>query len=123
MLFGKIWPLVLAIPATLLVYNLFVNKQKEYDSSVVELNKIHQRELEKISVLREEERKHHEENIKRLQDSLALVQLQYEKANKKLDEKQKKQVEKIVKKYSNDTKGLAEELSKMTGYKVILPEN
>lgn len=118
----KIWPLFVVIPLCLFAYRFFVSKKNMYELDISALRDIHQLEIDKINAIREEEKKLHEQNLKRLQDTLDSVQKKYDDSIKQLDEKQKKRVEKIVKKYSNDTKGLAEELSKSTGFEIVLPE-
>lgn len=82
----------------------------------------HDEELKKLAAIRAEEEKQHKQNIEKLQSTLALVQKQYDEARKELDAKKKSEIEKIIKKYKDDPKALADRLSESTGFQVILPE-
>lgn len=82
----------------------------------------HDAEIKKINAAREEERAAHEANLRQLQRVLADVQRQYDDARLELDKKKKAEITDLVKRYGDDPQGLAEKLSAVTGFKVVLPE-
>lgn len=104
-------------------YFFFRREQDSFSERLKQIQDAHDEETKKIQSAREEERRQHEENLKRLRDTLASVQLQYEEEKKVFDEKKKKQVEYLVKKYGKAPDELAKRLGEVTGFKVILPED
>ena len=59
----------------------------------------HDEELEKIKIAREQEVKQHETNVKKLQQTIDSVHLQYEEQKKNLDDKKKSEIDQLFKKY------------------------
>lgn len=82
----------------------------------------HEEEIRQIQVAREIERSEHLANEQRLKDTLDAVQKQYDSAKKELDEKKKREVADLVKRYGNDPDTLAKKLADATGFKVVLPD-
>ena len=59
---------------------------------------------------------------KKLEKDLAHVQQQYVVNKKDLDDKKKEEIKTIIKDHQGDPVALAEKLSKVTGFKIIMPE-
>lgn len=118
----KYWQIFLLI--TLVIAFFIFNRKKNIDFSqrLEEIQASHQAELEKIENIRKQERLEHEENEKKLRQTLELLQAKYDEQMRIFDAKQKAEVEKLVKLYKNDPVALAEEVSKTTGFKIIYPE-
>ena len=118
----KYWQIFLLI--TLVIVFFIFNRKKNVDFSqrLEEIQASHQAELEKIENIRKQERLEHEENEKKLRQTLELLQAKYDEQMRIFDAKQKAEVEKLVKLYKNDPVALAEEVSKTTGFKIIYPE-
>lgn len=117
----KYWQyLVMALSAVLSVV-IFRKRDDSYADDLKKINDAHQKELHDIELAREEEHRKNVENEKRLSEALAHVQRQYDDAKKNLDDKKRKEIEDIVRKYANDPDELAKQLSAATGFSVVLP--
>jgi hypothetical protein len=118
----KYWHMFLLV--TLVVAFFIFNRKKNIDFSqrLEEIQATHQAELAKIEKIRQQERLEHEENEKKLRQTLELLQAKYDEQMRVFDNKLKAEVEKLVKLYKNDPVALAEEVSKTTGFKIIYPE-
>lgn len=97
-------------------------KPKNFTEELNEIRRIHDAKIEIISNERAQEKKRQkkieleyrlkiEELEKRLEEELAL-----------LDKKKAKEAKAIIEKYVDDEVGLAVELSRVTGFKVVFPE-
>jgi divalent metal cation (Fe/Co/Zn/Cd) transporter len=118
----KYWQVLLLILGVVISVIVF---KKADDSFIDKLKKIqdaHDKEIKKIEEARVQEKREHEANLKKLQDTLGVIQKQYDNAKKDLDASKKKEIENIVKKYQNDPNALAKRLSDATGFAVVLPE-
>lgn len=103
---------------------IFLKKQTDnYETIVQKLQESHEKELDEIKKAREEERKAYEANEKKYQERMALVEKEYEAAKKNLDEKKRKEIEDIVRNYSNQPDELAKKLAEVTGFVIIMPED
>lgn len=119
----KYWKYAVAIIISLIAIFLFRKKSFDFSKQLKMISDNHEEELRKIAVAREEERILREQNEERLQTALLEVTQQYEKAKKDLDTKKKKEIEDIVKRYSNNPEQLAKKLSETTGFTIILPND
>jgi 5-bromo-4-chloroindolyl phosphate hydrolysis protein len=108
--------------AIILGISLFKKKVDEYETIVQKMQESHQKELDEIEAARKEERKKHEENERAYKERMATIEKEYDEAKKALDEKKKKDVDGIVKKYYGKPDQMAERFAKVTGFKIILPE-
>lgn len=118
----KNWQLILAIVFGIVGLLLFKRSQNGFLEQVKKIQDAHDVEIKKINAARDEERAAHEANLRQLQKVLADVQRQYDDAKIELDRKKRAEIADIVKKYGNDPQGLADRLSSVTGFKVVLPE-
>ena len=118
----KNWRYVLAAVGTVAAIFLFRRDRTSLLTQLKEISESHKKEIKKIEEAHEEERKKNAEALKLLQKRLVDVQKQYEEAKVELDAKKKAEIEKLVKKHGNDPKVLAEKLSEVTGFKIILAE-
>jgi len=98
-------------------------KVDEYENVIQRMQTSHQEELDEIEEARKEERKKYEENERTYKERMATIQKEYDDAKKIFDEKKKSDVIDIVKKYNGKPDQLAERFSKVTGFKIILPED
>ena len=106
------------------VFSILLLRKQEGDfvERLRSIQEGHKNEIKKINEVREKERELHELNEEKYRKTIADIQTQYEAEKRELSEKKKKQVEVIVKKYGDDPEELALQLSKATGFQVILPE-
>lgn len=120
----KFWGWIVAACAAIFGA-LFFFKSREKDSESKALKDIidaHDDEVKKISTAVEDEHAKLAENEKQYKEAMSAIQDQYTEANEKLDKKKKEQISQLVKDYKNNPKELAQKLSEVTGFKVILPE-
>lgn len=117
----KYWQLLLLIVATIFGIFFFRRQGSEFAADLKAIRDNHENELKRIQDLRDEEKRQHLENQKRLESALATVQEQYDAARKDLDQKKKREIEDIVKQYGDNPTELAKQLSSATGFSIILP--
>jgi Skp family chaperone for outer membrane proteins len=121
--FKKSWGYLVAGLGVVFGVMLFRKKVDHYENIVQKLQDSHQKQLDEIEAARKEERKKHEENERKYQERMALIEKEYEAAKAELDEKKRKEIEGIVKKYGNQPDKLAQRLADVTGFKIIMPED
>lgn len=117
----KFWSLALLIIGAVVAFVLFRRKESTFVDRLQQINALHAEEIQKINSIREEEARQHEANLKQLQDTLDMVQRRYDEAKRNLDDKKRREVEDIVKRFSNDPDALAKKLSEATGFKIVMP--
>lgn len=118
----KYWSHLLLV-VVLVASTLVIRSQKsEFVNDMQKVQEAHVVEIQKIQDARVEERKQLEANVKKLEQTLSIVQQQYDSAKKDLDAKKKKEVEEIIELYKDDPETLAKKLSESTGFQIILPE-
>lgn len=93
----------------------FVDKLKTYET-------LRDEESKKIVSVIEEERLFHQENIKRYQETMDMIQKKYIEDVKGLDDAKTIQVKKIVDKFNEDSTAAAKQISQLTGLKLVLQE-
>jgi hypothetical protein len=118
----KYWSLVALIGGAIITFFLFRDREVSFADEFKKINDFHNEELRKIQAARAEEQRQHAENQRKLEETLALVQQQYDNAKKDLDAKKKAQVEDLVKKYKDDPDALTKKLSEATGFKIVMPD-
>lgn len=121
--FKKSWGYLVAGLGVVFGVMLFRKKVDHYENIVQKLQDSHQKQLDEIEAARKEERKKHEENERKYQERMALIEKEYEAAKAELDEKKRKEIEGIVKKYGDQPDKLAQRLADVTGFKIIMPED
>jgi uncharacterized transporter YbjL len=121
--FKKHWqPFALGLVVVLVVFcfKFFLNKKSQDTSAQIkQMQDAHDTEIKKILNIRDEERHQHEENIKNLQSQLSSIQVVHDKEEKELDVKKTAEIKKIVRDYGDDPSALAQQLSSVTGFKII----
>jgi len=121
--FKKSWVYItVGIGIVIAAVAIFKKKVDEYENTIERMQASHQKELNEIEAARKEERKKHEENERAYKERMATIQKEYDDAKKIFDEKKKSGVIDIVKKYNGKPDQLAERFSKVTGFKIVLPE-
>jgi hypothetical protein len=103
------------------VYLRSVSAATDFSAQLNRLQSAHDVEISKIVAAQKEERVQHGINLKNLQDDLSNIQSLYEEAKRELDDKKKQKVEQLVKKYGDDPTGMAQQLSDVTGFQIVMP--
>lgn len=135
--FEKIWLYVKPHIVTLIVVStvccvgyFLIKREREqfslersgYVDRIKELNENHDETIRKMNDSIEEERRQTDENIKKWKDALVEVQKKYEHDIEELNKKKNEQTKKLIQVYGEDPKGMAEQISAITGFKIIDPE-
>jgi Tfp pilus assembly protein PilO len=92
---------------------------QQFSGEFKKINKAHDEELEKVEEAYKQEAVEHKINAEKLQNDLVAIETKHATAEKQLEVKTQKEVERIVVDYKDDMKGLADKLSKATGIKVV----
>ena len=119
----KFWGYIVTGVGIILGLFLFKKKSDDYQVNIDDLKNTHTKEINKINEARIAERKQYEENEKRYQKALAEIQKKYDDAKQDLDKKKKDDIKEIIEKYGTRPDVLAEKLSEVTGFKIVLPED
>ena len=117
----RYWSIALLVVGVIAGMFFFRKEQTGFADNLAKLKAAHDEELRAIEDARLRERQEHEANLKRLETTLAAVQVHYDEAKRELDTKKKKEIEAIVDQYSDDPVALAKKLSEATGFVVVLP--
>jgi len=119
----KYWHLGLVAVASVVGYLLLRKEREGFSEQLKKLQEAHDDEIKAVLNAHEEERRQHEENLKKLKETMERVQRQYDDAKKVLDEKKKKKIVQLVQQYGDDPNELAKQLSSVTGFNVVLPQD
>ena len=128
--FKKLWehvkpsllPTLLVCVLAIFGYNLFKKTKSDLLDNMQKLQEVHDEEMKKVIAAQELERKQREENYNKLQTTLSEVQQKYDDQLKTLEKQKATQVTRLVKQFDSDPTGMANEIGKITGFKVVLPE-
>lgn len=118
----KYWKITFLVIFSILGFFFLRKKTSQFSYDVKKINEIHQLEIKKIEDARKLERFQREESEKKYKETIALIKEKYEIEKQNLDRKKEKEVKKIIELHGKDPHELALQLSKATGFKVILPE-
>ena len=118
----KHWRLIVLVLSALAAVVLFRRNIVDFVEDYRKIQQIHSEELQEIERARQEEKTRLEANRLRLEQTLKTIQDQYDAEQLELDAKKKKEIKTIVEKHGDDPEALAEELSRVTGFRVIMPQ-
>jgi hypothetical protein len=118
----RYWKLFALVIGTVVLYVLFKRQNIDFAAKLKEINDLHDAEIAKINKIREEERRQHEENERKLKADLLRIRKQYDEQKQQLDEKTQAEIDNLFKKYQKKPDVLAKKLSEAYGFTVILPQ-
>ena len=119
----KYWKLTTILLITVLGFFFFKKKSTSLGDRLKELDAAHKVEISKIEAARNREKSLKEESEKKYSEALVHIKSQYDLEKIELTNKKQNEIRKIVHQHGNDPQELAHQLSKATGFKVILPED
>ena len=119
----KHWEILLLVVGAIGGALLFRKRETSFSDDYKKIQEIHEKELATIQKSRDDERQKLEDNQRKLQATLDAVQKKYDEQERQLDDKKKAEIADIVKQHGNDPVELARQVSSVTGFKVILPED
>lgn len=117
----KYWGIAALIIGTVFAVLFLRNRTETFADQLKKIQDAHDAEIKQIQAARDEEQRQRLADEKRLQDALSAVQQQYDAANKDLDAKKKAEIAVLVKQYGNDPTALAQKLSEVTGFVIVMP--
>jgi len=117
----KNWKIFALVVATLVGYLIFRSQNISFSEDFSKIKAAHDEEINEIEAARVEERTRLAANQEKLEKALKVVEDEYARQSKDLDKKKKKEIETIVKESDGDPEELAERLSTVTGFRIILP--
>jgi len=118
--FKKYWGYIAMFVGGVIAALAFKKKSEPDDTKTIRDS--YDSQLDLSNQVRHEENRKEDEAKKKLDDGLTHVEKQYSEKKKNLDDNKKQEIKTILQQHQDDPVGLAEKLSKVTGFKVIMPE-
>jgi gas vesicle protein len=118
--FKKYWGYIAMFVGGVIAVLAFKKKSEPDDTKTIRDS--YDSQLDLSNQVRHEENRKEDEAKKKLDDGLTHVEKQYSEKKKNLDDNKKQEIKTILQQHQDDPVGLAEKLSKVTGFKVIMPE-
>ena len=115
--------IVFAVVAGVLAMILLRKGPTDMADQIEAINKRHAEEIARIRAAEETRLQEHEENQKRLEEALKVLDGRYRDAIAGLDTEKKAEVDRILKEHGDDPDALAEELAAALGLQVQKPAN
>ena len=113
----KYWQLLLGAAIPVVIYLLSRNSD-HLDKVLDRVREDHEKELDIINRSHEQELKARDEAVKRYQESLADVERQHAEAEVELDDRKRKQIEKILKENADNPEEITRRISQLTGIEI-----
>lgn len=120
--FKKYWKIIGCILFAVFGLILLRRNDNSLMQKFKDIDAIHKNELKKIEEARQKEREEWKESERKYQQTISIIRERYESDKKDLDKKKEKEIKQIVDNHGKDPQELALQLSKATGFQVILPE-
>ena len=115
------WQTLVLVAAVAIGYAWYKHHVAADAALVAKLNAANQQEIDTINKARQDEQAQHQQELQTLQQSLAKIQQDYDRAQAELAAQQLQEQQQIVKKFGNDSKGLADLAASKLGFTVQLP--
>ena len=119
--FKKFWMFFAALGG--LATYLIIKNKKSTDNLPSEIRSFGDKFANDVNVIRKNEQDAAAKEEKEHQEKTAAIKKKYDAEKEKLDENTKAAAEKIFEQHKDNPEALAQELSKVTGFKVILPQD
>tara|TARA_R110001583_G_scaffold48919_12_gene153157 strand:+ start:3356 stop:3766 length:411 start_codon:yes stop_codon:yes gene_type:complete len=116
----KYWKLALGVIVLVVVYATSRSKTHSLAKALDDINDSHRKEVDAIEKAHKSEVLKIEKARVTLETTMKEVEIKYAEAEKKLDSKKKKQVEKIIKENHNDPDVITEKLASLTGFEIYV---
>lgn len=100
-------------------YRLLQRNKNDYLQTLQQMQLTHDEELKKILINNEEERKQHEQNVKKLQEQLEDIQKIYQQRQQVIEQKKQTEIKGLITEFGDKPDELARRLSSATGFQVI----
>jgi anion-transporting ArsA/GET3 family ATPase len=114
----KYWQIALALAIFIIGSIVFKTRSDSLVEMLEAAQKRHDDELDAIKKAHEKELAEKEAALKKMQETLAAIELSYQEAQKELDDKKRKEIQQIIKETQDDPDELARRLQESTGFKI-----
>ncbi len=111
--------IVFAVAAGILMMVLMKKSPTDMADQIDAINKRHEEEIARIRAAEEARLKEHEDNQKRLEEALKVLDSRYRDAIAHLDSEKQAEVDRILKEHGDDPDALAAELAAALGLQVV----
>jgi preprotein translocase subunit SecF len=116
----KYWKLALGVIVLTVVYITSRSKVHSMAKTLETINQSHKKEVDAIEKAHKAEVLKIEKARVTLETTMKEVEIKYAEAEKKLDAKKKKQVQKIIKENHDDPDAITEKLASLTGFDIYV---
>ena len=116
----KYWKLALGVVVLIVVYATSRSKAHSMAKALDDINESHKKEVDAIEKAHKNEVLKIEKARVTLETTMKEVEIKYAEAEKQLDSKKKKQVEKIIKENHDDPDTITEKLASLTGFEIYV---
>lgn len=118
----KHWKVIALVVTAIVGIVIFKKSPSSFVESYRKLKELHDNESDAILNAHKKEQFEKKAAKLELNETLRVVENEFRKNNKILDNKKKKEIKRILRKGSSNPAELANELSKATGIRVIMPK-
>ena len=116
----KYWKLILGVAVFAVLYFTSRSKVHSMAKTLETISESHKKEVDAIEKAHQTEIKKIEKARVTLETTMREVETKYAEAEKKLDAKKKKQVQKIIKENHDDPDAITEKLANLTGFDIYV---
>lgn len=116
----KYWKVLLLILSAIVGFVVFRNRGTSFVSDYLKIKKIHEDKVNAIKEIKNTELAKHQQNRAEFDDKIKTIELESNKKQADLDTKKQVERNELA---SKDVNGLANEVSNVTGFKVIMPKD
>ena len=113
------WKVVALFIYTVILYLLFSKNAQNALDALVAAKEAHKSEVDVLNSAHSEEIRKRNENLKKYQETIKLIEEKYKEENKKLTLAKKRKVKEIVTKHGEDPEKLAELVKEAFGFEIV----
>jgi len=113
------WKIVALFGYTVILYLLFSKNAQNALDALVAAREAHKSEVDILNSTHSEEIRKRDENLKKYQETIKLIEEKYKEESKKLTFAKKKKVKEIVEKHGEDPEKLAELIKESFGFEIL----
>jgi len=115
------WQSIALVVLVALGWSWYRSREAQTADVVRQLNESHQAEIDAVNKARADEEAEHAKELQDLRTSLDRINESYDAARKQLDARTVEARQDIVKRFGNDTAGLAQLVASRYGFAVVAP--
>ena len=113
------WKVVALFVYTVVLYALFSKNAENAVKALDTAREAHKSEVDTLNKAHSEEKRKRDENLKKYQETVKLIEEKYKEENKKLTLAKKRRVKDIVNNHGDDPEKLAELVKETFGFEIV----